>query len=159
MIIDLKDIQRFIRPGQRLLGLDLGTKTIGLSVSDPALRVASPIDTIKRTKFIKDLPQLEKAIHRYNIGGLIFGWPLNMDGTVSKRCQATQQFALNCGYEGIDLPMAFYDERLSTVAIERILIDEADMSRKKRGAVVDKMAAGFILQGALELLEGLNESS
>ena len=159
MIIDLKNIQRYMRPGQRLLGLDLGTKTIGLAVSDPALRVASPIHTIKRKKFIQDLPELLEIIHQYNIGGLIFGWPLNMDGTVSRRCQATNQFALNLGYQGVELPMAFYDERLSTVAVERILINEADMSRKKRSAVVDKMASGFILQGALEFLDGLNESS
>ena len=153
MLVDIDQIKIGLAPGQRVLGVDLGTRTIGLAVSDPALRVASPIGTIKRKKFSLDLPELQKIIHNYNVGGIIFGWPLNMDGTASKRCQSTRQFALNMEYNGVAENIAFYDERLSTVAIDKILINEADMSRAKRKTVVDKMAAGFILQGALNYLE------
>lgn len=152
MITDIQNIKSALAPAQRLLGIDLGTKTIGMAVSDPALRVASPISTIKRKKFTADIISLQETIHDYNIGGIIFGWPLNLDGTPSKRCQSTRQFALNLEYHGVSLPMAFFDERLSTVAIDKILVQEADMSRNKRGEVIDKMAAGFILQGALEYI-------
>lgn len=153
MLVEIDQIKTGLAPAQRLLGVDLGSRTIGMAISDPALRVASPIGTIKRKKFTLDLIRLQKILHEYNVGGIIFGWPLNMDGSVSKRCQSTRQFALNMVYNGIMVNMAFYDERLSTVAIDKILIGEADISRTKRKTVVDKMAAGFILQGALGYLE------
>ena len=155
MITEIENIKRLLRPAQKILGIDLGDKTIGMAVSDPALRVGSPIETIKRKKFTTDLIKLEKIIHNHNIGAIIFGWPLNMDGGVTQRCQSTKQFALNMEYAGVDLPVAFFDERFSTVAVEKILINEADMSRAKRGEVVDKMAASYILQGALEYIENL----
>ncbi|MGB1360745.1 MAG: Holliday junction resolvase RuvX [Alphaproteobacteria bacterium] len=155
MIIEIDNITKYLQPAQKLLGIDLGEKTIGLSVSDPALRVASPITTINRKKFTTDIVQIKEIVHTYNIGGIIFGYPLNMDGTKSKRCQSTKQFALNLGYEGLDIAMAFFDERLSTVAVERVLIDEADLSRDKRAKAVDKMASSFILQGALDYLDNL----
>ncbi len=155
MITEKQNILKLLKPGQRIIGIDLGEKTIGLSVSDPAFRVASPITTIIRKKFTIDIIELKNVIHDYNIGAMILGFPLNMDGTKSKRCQSTKQFALNLSYNGIDIPMAFFDERLSTVAVEKILINEADMSREKRNKSVDKMASSFILQGALEYLQNI----
>ncbi len=156
MLVELDCIKLALAPGQRLLGMDFGSHTLGIAISDPALRVASPLITLKRKKFSQDLPHIQHILYNYNIGAIILGWPLNMNGTPSKRCQATKQFALNMAYHGVNLPMTFFDERLSTVAIDKILIKEADMSRAKRKQAVDKMAAGFILQGALEYLENEN---
>lgn len=133
----------------RLLGLDLGEKTIGLAVSDPGLTIASPIDTIRRGKFTRDAATLLDLIKDRDVGGLVIGLPVNMDGTEGPRCQSTRQFAANF-MEKLDIPIAFWDERLSTAAVQRLLTDEADMTRKRRGEVVDKMAAAYILQGALD---------
>jgi len=137
----------------RILGLDLGSKTIGLALSDPARTVASPLETIKRIKFTQDAEHLAEIIKKREVGALILGLPTNMDGSEGPRCQSTRQFARNFSKLGFDLPISFWDERLSTSAVERFLIDEADMSRAKRGEVVDKMAAGFILQGALDMMQ------
>lgn len=139
--------------GRRLLGLDLGTKTIGLAVSDGLLMVASPLHTIKRTKFTKDAEELLKAVRAQEIGGLVLGLPVEMDGTEGKRCQSTRQFAVNL--RGLDnelatLPLSFWDERLSTAAVQRMMIDEMDLSRKRRAESVDKLAAAYILQGFLD---------
>lgn len=152
MFVEISSLPTCIAKGSRLLGLDIGEKTIGLAVSDPALRVASPITTIRRRKFTKDAEELEEIIARQNIGGLVIGLPVNMDGSEGPKCQSVRQFARNMQYRGMDLPTAFWDERLSTSAVEKFLVDEADMTRKRRGEVVDKMAAGFILQGALDHL-------
>jgi putative Holliday junction resolvase len=138
--------------GTRLLGLDLGDKTIGLALSDPGLTVASPIDTIRRGKFTRDAEALIRTIRDRGVGGLVIGLPVNMDGTEGPRCQSTRQFAANL-LTKIDIPIAFWDERLSTAAIERLLTDEADMTRARRAQVVDKMAAAYILQGALDTME------
>jgi putative Holliday junction resolvase len=132
-----------------LLGLDLGDKTIGLALSDPGLTIASPIETLRRRKFTQDANALIEVIDRRNVGGLVLGLPVNMDGTEGPRCQSTRQFGANF-LEKRDIPIAFWDERLSTAAVERLLTDEADMTRKRRGEVVDKMAAAYILQGALD---------
>ncbi|MCG8547714.1 MAG: Holliday junction resolvase RuvX [Alphaproteobacteria bacterium] len=147
----IETLKQHLPKGTRLLGLDLGDKTIGLAVSDPGLMVASPIDTIRRKKFTQDAAALEAIIESNNVGGLILGLPVNMDGSEGPRCQSTRQFAANL-LARIDLPLAFWDERLSTAAVERVLVDEADMSRKRRGDVIDKMAAAYILQGALDAL-------
>ncbi len=155
MLVEIDRIKIALAPGQRLLGMDLGDRTIGMAISDPALRVASPIATLRRTKFRADLPKIENILYDYNVGGIVFGWPLHMNGTVSKRCQATKQFALNMQYYGVDCAVAFFDERLSTVAVDTILINEADMSRAKRKNAVDKMAAGLILQAALEYIKNM----
>lgn len=155
----LEYLRSEMRPGTRLIGLDLGSKTIGLALSDPALMVASPIDTIRRTKFSKDAAQLEKLIADRNVGGLVLGLPINMDGTEGPRCQSTRQFAANLIQRGLDHPISFWDERLSTAAVERVLIDEADMSRRKRADVVDKMAAAYILQGALDRLRRIADDT
>ncbi len=142
-------IRDTLKPGQRLLGLDIGSKTIGLALSDVTLMVASPAETIKRGKFAADAGRLSVLIAEENVGGLVLGLPVQMDGAEGPRCQSVRQFADNL-LEHIDLPIAFWDERLSTAAVERVLIDEADMTRKRRAEVVDKMAAAYILQGALD---------
>jgi putative Holliday junction resolvase len=150
-IVDLQSIKLHLSSNQSLLGLDLGRKTIGLAISDSTLMIASPIETIKRTKFTADANRLMNINKSRNIGGWILGMPIEMDGFEGARCQSTRQFSDNF-MELSDIPIAFWDERLSTSAINRFLISEADMTRKRRGQVVDKMAAGYILQGALDSL-------
>ena len=152
MIVELRDMPDVLPKGRRLLALDLGEKTIGLALADPGLTVATPLETIRRSKFTKDAEALDKVIAEWNVGGLVLGLPVNMDGTEGPRCQSTRQFVRNLEKRGLDMPVAFWDERLSTSAVERFLIDGADMTRKRRGKVVDKMAAAYILQGALEAL-------
>ena len=110
-------------------------------------------ETIKRTRFSKDLEHLNQIIIKHDIGALIIGMPISMDGTEGPRCQSTRQFAANVG-QAVDLPIGFWDERLSTVAVERVLIEDVDMTRKRRGEVIDKAAAAYILQGALDFLKG-----
>ena len=152
-VLGLRDLPSRLRRGERLLGLDLGDKTVGLALSDSALRVASPLETLRRTKFTKDAAALKRVIARCQVGGLVIGLPVNMDGSEGPRCDSVRQFAANLErIAGIGLPAAFWDERLSTAAVERVLIGEADMSRKRRAEVVDKMAAAYILQGALDSL-------
>jgi len=142
--------------GQRLIGLDVGEKTIGVAISDPGLTVASPIDTVRRTKFTEDVKQLAKMIQGREVGGIIVGLPINMDGTQGPRCQSVRHFAENLEKRadllGIEPKITFWDERMSTVAVQRLLISEADMTRNKRAQSVDKMAAAYILQGALDAL-------
>jgi len=134
----------------RLMGLDLGEKTIGIAVGDPGHRVATPVTTIRRSKFAEDARQLLKLIDERHVAGLVIGWPLNMDGSEGPRCQSTRQFARNLA-KLRDLPMAFRDERLSTVAVTRDML-AADLSRAKRAKMVDESAAAFILQGAFDSL-------
>ncbi len=150
-IVELAELRDAVTRGRRLLGLDLGAKTIGLAISDSAFTVASPVGTIRRRKFRDDAAELERLVDERDVGGLVIGLPVNMDGSEGPRCQSTRQFAANL-LQRLDIPIAFRDERLSTAAVERLLIDEADMTRKRRGAVVDKMAAAWILQGALDAL-------
>jgi putative Holliday junction resolvase len=134
---------------QTILGLDLGTKTIGLALSDASYIVASPLLTIVRQKFGQDSKELEALIDKHNVGALLLGLPVQMDGTEGGRAQATRSFAEEF-LKRRDLPIAFWDERLSTAAVQRMLTNEADMSRKRRAEVVDKAAAAYILQGALD---------
>lgn len=143
------DLRAHLGRDQRLMGLDLGTKTIGLALSDVSLTVATPLTTLKRAKFTADAAALMDVIAKHQVGGLVLGLPVSMDGTEGPRCQATRAFAANL-LTKIDIPIAFWDERLSTAAVQRMLISEADMSRKRRGEVVDKAAAAYILQGLLE---------
>jgi len=137
-------------PAGKLLGLDLGTKTIGVAISDGMRYSATPLETIKRTKFTEDANRLLALIAQNNIAGLVLGLPLNMDGSEGPRVQSTRAFARNLAQK-TDLPIAFWDERLSTAAVTRTLL-EADVRRDKRAEVVDKLAASYILQGALERL-------
>jgi putative Holliday junction resolvase len=137
-------------PGRALIGLDLGTKTIGVAVSDTARRIASPLETIRRTKFTADAARLLALAEGRAIGGLVLGLPRNMDGSEGPRAQSARAFARNLA--GLTpLPIALWDERLSTVAAERALL-EADTSRRRRAEVIDHVAAGFILQGLLDRL-------
>lgn len=133
-----------------LAGLDLGEKTIGIAVSDRFLSVASPLRTLRRAKFSDNAAELLAIARDRELGGLILGLPLNMDGSEGPRCQSTRAFARNLS-RLTDLPIGFWDERLSTVAAERALL-EADTSRKRRAEVIDHVAAGYILQGLLDRL-------
>jgi putative Holliday junction resolvase len=139
--------------GARLLGLDLGSKTIGLAICDSGLGVASPLETLGRKKFTVDAIALEAIIDDRGIGALVLGLPVNMDGSEGPRAQSTRAFATNF-LARRDIAIALWDERLSTAAVERLLIDEADMTRARRAEVVDKMAAAWILQGLLDFLKG-----
>ena len=139
--------------GARLIGVDLGTKTIGLALSDVERRIASPLETIKRVKFTPDVEKMKGFVQRFGVGGLVFGLPLNMDGTEGPRSQATRAFVRNLK-PLLPLPVLYWDERMSTMAVTRMLID-ADTSRARRGELVDKMAAAYILQGALDRYQRL----
>ena len=148
-----RELKDSLNKDQRWLGIDMGTKTMGLALSDVTLTIATPLDTLRRGKFTKDAESLQAIIVKERVGGLVFGLPLNMDGSEGPRCQSVRQFATNLA-KRIDVPMTFWDERLSTVAVTRTLLD-ADASRKRRSEVVDKMAAAFILQGALDSLDSM----
>ena len=139
------------------MGLDLGTKTIGLALSDVERRLASPLETIKRVKFSQDAHLLLKIAEDQQAMALIFGLPLNMDGSSGPRAQATEAFLRNLRLL-TSLPFALWDERLSTAAVTRDLIDQ-DVSRAKRAQVVDKLAAAYILQGALDRLNSIKSHS
>ena len=151
MIFETVDAFADAIPAHRaLVGLDLGTKTIGVSVSDGLLSVATPLQTIKRTKYSQDAQKLEAILTAREIGGIVLGLPFNMDGSEGPRCQSTRAFARNFARQSA-LPITFWDERLSTVAAERALL-EADTTRKRRSEVIDHVAAAYILQGALDRL-------
>jgi putative Holliday junction resolvase len=137
----------------RLIGLDVGTKTIGMALSDVTRSIATPYDTIRRTKFTEDAKLLSQAIEANQVGAVVIGLPINLDGSEGPRAQSTRAFARNLA-KHVDLPLVFWDERLSTAAVERRLI-EADASRKRRAEVIDRMAAAYILQGALDRLKRL----
>lgn len=146
----MSDDLSIIPPAGKILGLDLGTKTIGVAVSDGMRYSASPLETIKRTKFTQDAERIIALVAENNAVALILGLPLNMDGTEGPRVQSTRAFARNLSQK-LDLPIAFWDERLSTSAVTRMMI-EADLRRDRRAEVVDKLAASYILQGALDRL-------
>lgn len=150
-VLDLDALVAALPAGKRLMGLDVGDKTIGIALSDTLLMTASPIEVIRRTKFTVDAEKLIALIRAREAAGIVVGLPVNMDGSEGPRCQSVRQFATNL-LEKIELPVAFWDERLSTAAVERMLVDEMDVSRTRRREVVDKAAAAYILQGALEAL-------
>jgi putative holliday junction resolvase len=148
-ILDLVDLPHDRTP---LVGLDLGEKTIGVAVSDATRMIASPLETIRRSKFSDDAAALFKLMASRHASGIVVGLPVNMDGTEGARCQSSRAFARNLLRLKPDLPIAFWDERMSSMAINRMLINEADLSRARRAEVVDKAAAAWILQGALDRL-------
>lgn len=150
-ILLLADFNSALPPEGALLGLDLGTKTIGLAVSDVTRTVATPLATIRRAGLRRDIDQLAEVIAGRAIAGFVAGLPVDMDGREGRRCQAARQFARDL-LRRIERPLTFWDERLSTAAVERMLTSEADMSRQRRGQVVDSIAAAYILQGALDAL-------
>ncbi|MFN8829958.1 MAG: Holliday junction resolvase RuvX [Labrys sp. (in: a-proteobacteria)] len=150
MLMNLHDLAETLAPEARLMGLDLGTKTIGLALSDVSLTIASPLETIRRVKFGPDAAALLALADRFGVGGLVLGYPLNLDGTRGPRAQSAESFARNLAPLTM-LPIVLWDERMSTAAVTRTLM-EADTSRRRRAEVVDKMAAAYILQGALDAL-------
>jgi putative holliday junction resolvase len=150
-ILELTELPAAMPPRTPLLGLDLGEKTIGVAVSDRERMIASPVELIRRTKFSTDAEQLFALMAGRGAEGIVIGLPVNMDGTEGPRCQSVRAFARNL-IRLRDLAIAFWDERLSTAAVQRMLTDEADMTRARRADVVDKAAAAWILQGALERL-------
>ena len=154
-LLELSDFIAVIRPGSAVLGLDLGEKTIGVAASDRGLSLSTPVETIQRRKIGADLVRLGALAKDRDVKGFVLGLPLNMDGSAGPRVQATHAFVRNLAARDSfpDLPVLMWDERLSTAAVERTLID-ADTSRAKRSAVIDKMAAAFILQGVLDRLNG-----
>ncbi len=151
MIFDqIEAFSTALPPLRGLMGLDLGSKTIGVAISDSLLSVASPHETVQRKKFGVDAARLLEITAERQLGGIILGLPLNMDGSEGPRCQSTRAFARNL-MRLTDLPIGFWDERLSTVAAEKALL-EADASRKRRAGVIDNIAASYILQGVLDRL-------
>jgi len=149
-IVVLEELPRLLAPNARVIGIDLGEKTIGLALSDTRRTIASPLETLKRTQFRRDAERLLALARLHDVGGFIIGLPRNMDGSEGPRAQATRAFVKNLA-PLTELAIAFWDERLSTAAVTRTLI-EADASRKRRAALVDKVAAAYILQGALDRL-------
>ena len=151
---DVYEFSNELQSNNSLIGLDLGTKTIGVAVSDTILSVATPIKTIKRKKFSLDANHLLGIISNKNCCGIIIGLPKNMDGSEGPRAQSTRAFARNFSAK-TELPITFWDERLSTVAAEKALL-EADTTRKRRAEVIDHVAAAYILQGFLDRLKVLD---
>ena len=150
-VVDILELPAATAPMTPLVGLDLGEKTIGVAVTDGTRTVASPLQLIRKTKFTDDANALFKLMEGRGATGIVIGLPVNMDGTEGPRCQSARAFARNL-LRLRDLPIAFWDERLSSAAVNRMLIGEHDVNRKQRGEVVDKLAATYILQGALERL-------
>ena len=142
------ELRKAVQPGLRLMGLDVGTKTIGLALSDTRLVIASPLDTIRRRRFREDMAALFALADKHDVGGLVIGLPLSLDGRDSPRTQSVRQFARNV-LAIRDMPAAFWDERLSTAAVTREMIAH-DMTRKRRAEIVDRVAAAYILQGFLD---------
>jgi putative Holliday junction resolvase len=150
---ELMALMEGLGPGARLMGLDLGTKTIGLALSDVERRIATALETVRRVKFTPDAARVRDLAERFGVGGLVVGLPLNMDGSEGPRAQSTRAFVRNLK-PVLPLPVLFWDERLSTVAVTRTLI-VSNASRARRADVVDKLAAAYILQGALDRYERL----
>lgn len=159
-VIDITELKRTLPPRRALIGLDLGEKTIGVAVSDISLSIASPLELIRRSKFTLEVEQLLRLMSQREAAGLVIGLPVNMDGTEGPRCQSVRAFARNLLRQpaekftaaGLDpnLPIAFWDERWSSSVMNRFLIEEADLTRAKRAEVIDRSAAAYILQGALD---------
>ena len=151
-VLDILELPAALPSMTPLVGLDLGEKTIGVAVSDATRMIATPLELIRKVKFTDDAAALFRLMDSRGAKGIVIGLPVNMDGTEGPRCQSSRAFARNLLRLRSDLPVAFWDERMSSMAINRMLIDEADMNRARRGEVVDKAAAGWILQGALDRL-------
>ena len=150
-VVELTELPDHLPPGAPIIGLDVGEKTLGVAISDASRVIASPLALIRRKKFTLDTQALLALIDGRAAGGLVVGLPVNMDGTEGPKCQSVRAFARHL-LRLRDLPIAFWDERLSSAAVNRVLIDEGDVSRARRADLVDKMAAAWILQGALDRL-------
>src|SRR5689334_16376279 len=150
-VLDLLDLPAALPARAPVVGLDLGEKTIGVAVSDTGRMVASPVALIRKAKFTDDAAALFRLMDDRGAAGVVIGLPKNMDGTEGPRCQSARAFGRNL-LRLRDLPIAFWDERMSSMAVNRMLIDEADVTRARRAELVDKAAAAWILQGALDRL-------
>jgi putative Holliday junction resolvase len=148
--LTIADLKATLKPRQRLLGMDPGTKTIGLALSDTTLMIATPLEIIRRKRIKDDVVRLREIVTEHDIGGFVIGWPVNMDGSEGPRCQSVRAFSENLA-KAFEIPQTLWDERLSTSAVERTLL-EADSSRARRKDVIDKLAAAYILQGALHAI-------
>jgi putative Holliday junction resolvase len=157
-LVPLRDIPRIVAPGARLLGLDVGSRTIGVALSDATWTVATPVSTLTRRRLALDLQAIAALTRELEAEAFIVGLPVQMDGSEGRRCQSVRQFVRDLTL-AVELPAALWDERLSTQAIERTLIAEADLSRKRRKQVIDRAAAAWILQGALDALRFAAASS
>ena len=155
-VVDLTELPALLPRYSALMGLDLGEKTIGVAVSDVTRMVASPLELIRKTKFTAEANRLFALIDEREVGAIVIGLPVNMDGTEGTRCQSNRAFARNL-LRLRDIPIAFWDERMSTMAVNRVLVEEADVTRARRAELVDKMAAAWILQGALDRLSALSD--
>jgi putative Holliday junction resolvase len=154
-MLDPAAFRAALAPGRAVLGIDVGTKTLGLAVSDITRTIATPLTTLARAGLARDLASLAGIVAEREITGLVIGLPLGLDGRQGPRAQAVRQFGRDVR-QRIPLPCLYWDERLSTAAVERVLIGEADLSRKRRRALVDRSAAAYILQGALDALANLS---
>ncbi len=152
-IVPIENLAAALPPRTPLAGVDVGEKTIGVAVSDFHLMIASPLELIRKVKFTLDAARLFQLMQNRGAEGLVVGLPMNMDGTEGPRCQSSRAFARNL-LRLKDIPIAFWDERLSTAAVQRMLTSEADLTRARRADLVDKAAAAWILQGALDRLAG-----
>ncbi len=148
-LFNITELRAQLPPGQRLIGLDPGAKTIGVALSDVSLLLASPYSLLRRGKLSQASAELKAIARREGAGGLVVGWPLSMDGTMGPAAQAVRDWARALS-DMTGLPTALWDERLSSAAVNRFLVAEADMTRRKRATVVDQMAAAYILQAALD---------
>ncbi len=155
-VIEIEEVEARLGRNQRMMGLDLGTKTIGLALSDVERRIGTPLETLRRVKFTRDVELLRGLLDRYDVAVLVMGLPLNMDGSEGPRVQSTRAFVRQ-SMPLLGRPYVFWDERLSTAAVTRALIDQ-DASRARRRDVVDRMAAAYILQGALDRMASLRRS-
>jgi putative Holliday junction resolvase len=153
-VLDLIDLPTTLAPMTPIFGLDLGEKTIGVAVSDVTRMIASPLELIRKGKFTDDANRLFKLMDGRGAKGIVIGLPVNMDGSEGPRCQSSRAFGRNLLRLRDDLAIAYWDERLSSAAVNRMLIDEADVTRARRAELVDKAAAAYILQGALDRLAG-----
>ena len=153
-VLDLTELSPVLAANPALLGLDLGEKTIGVAVSDATRSIASPVELIRKTKFTAEAERLFALMQDRRAGGIVIGLPVNMDGTEGTRCQSNRAFARNL-LRLKDVPIAFWDERMSSMAVNRMLIGEADVTRARRADLVDKAAAAWILQGALDRLRNV----
>lgn len=148
---EIPEFSEYLPEKGRLVGLDVGSTTIGIAVSDERRQIASAQLTLYRKKLMQDIEAIKSMVTSENVVGVVIGYPINMDGTEGPRCQSTRQFARDLA-DHIPLPVLLWDERMSTMAVERMMEQEADLSRQRRDELVDKLAASYLLQGALDAL-------
>ncbi len=150
-VVAIAHLKALVPRGRRVIGLDIGAKTVGLALSDATLTIASALAVLRRGRYADDLARLSVLFAEQAVSGIVAGLPVSMDGSQGPQCQRVRQFARDL-LQRSDLPLVFWDERWSTVAVERLLIEDADLSRRRRRQVVDRAAAAYILQGALDAM-------